>query len=463
MIRGARQDTVDEEVDGPRLPSWDALADPGPIVAFGLFLLVSVIFVVPYLAGGPGFFVDDWRNLARLDTVGRMRSAEASRFASRPGAWAVETVLYPTLRDHAVAWVLVLAALSAAAASALYALLRRFLTPRLALLVALMWIVLPNHTSLRMLPNSAPMTVGLTLLVIGICLMDDGRLMLGAVAASLGGFCYEVMLPPALISIVVLHLVRGRGERRQAIRAAGVVVIAGLLMLIHPTYAVGRGLQGTPRHVVSAHVAGGLTTVPSVALVLGVLAAIGSVVAAVAFVRGDREVGGGPWLVLAGWAVIAVGMSAFILKWPTGVRGLADRTYVVSSVGSALVWVGIGRLARRIHPMVAGAGAVAFLMVVVAANVALQRDWSTVATDTRRMIEGVECRYDGDPPSDLAVGPYVPSRGGVHSLHPFYLDDATRVTVGHPLDFVLAENEASWSNRAPQHRVTWDEMISVTC
>ena len=44
----------------------------------------SVLIVLPYLLAGPGFFMDDWRNLARLDTVGWMRAAEASRFASRP-------------------------------------------------------------------------------------------------------------------------------------------------------------------------------------------------------------------------------------------------------------------------------------------------------------------------------------------------------------------------------------------
>ena len=81
------------------------------IVIVASFAAASILVVLPYLRGGPGFFMDDWRNLARLDTVGWLRSAEASRFASRPGAWAVETVLYPLLRDHAVAWVFALAAL----------------------------------------------------------------------------------------------------------------------------------------------------------------------------------------------------------------------------------------------------------------------------------------------------------------------------------------------------------------
>ncbi|MEZ5180232.1 MAG: hypothetical protein R2746_18630, partial [Acidimicrobiales bacterium] len=171
---------------------------------------------LPFLLAGPGFYLDDWRNLARLDTVGWLRSAEASRFASRPGAWGVEMVLYPTLRDHAGAWVVVLALLNAATATVLYLLLRRFTPHRWAVAVVLLWILLPNHSSLRLFPNTAPMVVGLGLLALGLLVADEGHLVWGAVAISLGGMCLEVMLVPGLVGVVLIHRLRAVGTRRDA-------------------------------------------------------------------------------------------------------------------------------------------------------------------------------------------------------------------------------------------------------
>jgi hypothetical protein len=443
----------------------DALArrpPPDAVVALGLFAL-CLLRVVPILVWGPGFYLDDWRNLARLDTVGWLRAAEAGKFASRPGAWSVETVLYTVLRDHPVWWVLALAVLSGATAMALFVTLRRFATRWSALAVVLVWIVLPNHTSLRVFANTAPMTFGLLLLTVGVWCMDEDRLAIGALIASAGGLCYEVMLIPALAAIVALHLLRRRGTRRQAWGAASIVVATGCLMLIHPTYSPGDAAHGTPSAIPAAHFGSGLTEVGPFAVLLASTAAIGIGVAVVRFVRGERDTEGGPWLVIAGLGVMAVGLAAFALKWPTGVRGQADRNFVVSSVGSAMVWVGCARvLIGRSRPALAGA-ALAFVLVLASTDASYQRVWSDQAQEARAMLDAVDCRYDGHPPADLGVGPVVPVSEDVRALHPFFLADASRVVVGHPLAFDLAETEQEWRDRPVDRRVTWDELVTAGC
>ncbi|MEI7886643.1 MAG: hypothetical protein WCJ04_04540 [Actinomycetes bacterium] len=429
------------------------------IVIVASFAAASILVVLPYLRGGPGFFMDDWRNLARLDTVGWLRSAEASRFASRPGAWAVETVLYPLLRDHAVAWVFALAALNAGAATAIFVALRRFTAEATSLAIVLVWILLPNHTSMRTFANIAPMIVGLTLLAIGVILMDSGRLIWGSVAVALGGFCLEVMMLPGLVALIVLHHWRKRGTRKEALIGGSIIVIATALMLLHPTYSVAHATRGTPAALWPAHFGSGLTTVPAIAWALSLTAAVGILLGLYLFARGQRSTRDAPWLVVVGLAVMVVGLAPFILKWPTGYRGQADRTFVVSSVGSAIVWVGIGRLVWERSRALAVAGCIGFIAAMTATNITYQADWSRAAQETPAMLRSVACRSDSSPPSNLAVGPTVPSYGGVRALHQFFLDDATRVVLGGPMTFVLAEGEQEWRSRPSNLQLTWGELV----
>lgn len=428
------------------------------LLASGL-LVASLVVVLPYVLGDPGFFVDDWRNLARLDTVGWLRSAEASRFASRPGAWAVETVLYPVLRDRAVAWVLALTLLNASAAMAVLVALRRFMSHRVALAVVLVWIALPNHTSLRVFANVAPMVVGLLLLAIAVVLIDSDRPVLGGLAVAGAGMCLEAMLLPGLVALVALHRMRGRGDRRGVLIGAGLVVPTGALMLIHPTYSVSGAHRGTPVHVLPAHFGSGLTAIGWVGWVLGALAAVGVTAGVVQFARGRRDPGNGPWLVMVGLMVMALGLAAFVLKWPVGSRGQPDRNFALSSVGSAMVWVGVSTVIFRRGGGRLGAAVVAGVLLVHS-NVAFQADWSRSARDARDMVLAVHCRFDGDPPPGLSVGPSVPIPGGVRPLHEFYVEDASRVLVGRPMRFELAEDPGEWVTAPPELRLTWRELLA---
>ncbi len=425
----------------------------------GLFTVACLLISLPYLLAGPGFFLDDWRNLARLDTVGWMRSGEASRFASRPGAWAVEMVLYPTLRDHAGAWVVVMAAINAATSTALYLLLRRFTTEALAVAVVLVWILLPNHSSLRLFANTTPMVVGLGLLAAGLLMADRGRLVWGAVAISLGGMCLEAMLVPGLVGVVLVHRVRNVGTRREARIAAAIIVATGLLMSIHPTYRPTE-LSGSPLPALRGQFTSGLTPNATLAPVLGIIAVVGTIAAAIAWWRGEREVGEGPWLVAAGFAVVVLGLVPFVLRLPVGHRGMADRSFVISSVGVAVLWVGWARVLLGRSRVALGAGAIALATVLVAANVRFQQDWAEGADLTRDLLRGVACRWPDGPPEGFAVGPQVPVPHGVRPIHQFYLDDASRVVLGRPLHFTIAEDASEWDDRPASLRATWDDLVA---
>lgn len=425
----------------------------------GVFTAGCLVITLPYLIAGPGFFLDDWRNLARLDTVGWMRSGEASRFASRPGAWGVEMALYPTLRDHARAWVVVMAFINAATCTALFLLARRFTSEALAAAVVLVWIVLPNHSSLRLFANTTPMVVGLGLLAVGLLIADRGRLIWGAVAVSLGGMCLEAFLVPGLVGVVLVHLVRKVGTRREARIAVAIIVATGLLMSIHPTYRPTE-LSGTPLPALRGQFTSGLTPNATLATLLAIVAVVGTVAAAVAWWRGDREVGEGPWLVAAGFAVVILGIVPFVLRLPVGHRGMADRSFVISSVGVAMLWVGWGRVLLGRSRVALGAGAIALATVLVAANVRFQQDWAEGADLTRDMLRGVACRYPDGPPEGFAVGPQVPVPEGIRPLHQFYLDDASRVVLGRPLHFTLAEDATEWSDRPVALQATWDELVA---
>ena len=430
------------------------------IALAGLFTFACLLIALPYLLAGPGFFLDDWRNLARLDTVGWMRSGEASRFASRPGAWGVEMVLYPTLRDRAEAWVVVMALINGATCTALYLLLRRFTAEGVAVAVVLVWILLPNHSSLRLFANTTPMVVGLGLLAVGLLLADRGRLVWGAVGVSLGGMCLEAMLVPGLVGVVLVHVVRKVGTRREAHTAVAIIVATGLLMSIHPTYRPTGSSPGSPMPALRGQFTSGLTPNPTVAALLVITAVVGTLAALVSWWRGHRTVGEGPWLVAAGFAVVFLGLLPFALRWPVGHRGQADRSFVVASVGVALLWVGWAKVLLARSRLALGAGAIALATVLVAANLRFQQDWAEGADLTRDMLRGVACRYPDGPPDGFAVGPQVPVPEGIRPIHQFYLEDAARVVLGRPLRFTLAEDADEWGDRSPSLQATWDELVA---
>lgn len=164
---------------------------------------------------------------------------------------------------------------------------------------------------------------------------------------------------------------------------------------------------------------------------------------------------------VVGLAVLVLGMAAFVLKWPTWYRGQADRHNVVSSVGLAMIWVGIGRLVLARSRVVGVAAAAALGVVLVAANVTFQADWSRAATEARRVVQAIDCQERAGRAGPFVVGPEVPTPGGVRPIHTFYARDAAVVVAGRPLPVSFADSPAAWARVDPASRLTWAELASA--
>jgi len=145
---------------------------------------------------------------------------------------------------------------------------------------------------------------------------------------------------------------------------------------------------------------------------------------------------------------------------------MADRNYVVSSLGGALVWVGVARsladlLPRRpsLRRVALGVAGALFAACLLWSNVVFQGDWARSAADATELLHAVDRRFDSSPPAELSVGPAVPSRNCVRSIHQFFLEDASRVVLGHPLDFRIAEHDGEWRSAPPDLQLSWEQLL----
>lgn len=406
---------------------------------------------------GTGFYMDDWRDLARVRTVGFFRSAEASRFASRPGAWVVDTLGYNVLRAQPLPWLILLTVLAAGTAIGLYFLLRAFVGEGVSLAVAALWLVLPNHESLRLFPNHAAIASSLLLLVWGLLAFERLKPTVAAVLLSLGISSYESAYVPAVAVLLALHFMARRCTRRQlgiALAAASVTVA---LMSIHPTYPLGSSRFGMPLPVVTGQFVTALTFNQSVGAVLWAVLAAGVVVAAVEWVQ-DGQPGLAGRLFVSGVAVVAVGLGGYVLRPPDGIRGFPDRMYGVSAIGTALIWCAvITALGRWV--LARAALAVAFVAVVGFTVITYERNYSDVAHQSLAALRALDRRYHGRPPAGLTIGPEPLEIHGVRSLHDFYIRDATLVTLDHSFNVKLSESRAQWNATPPRLRITWDQLL----
>jgi hypothetical protein len=419
---------------------------------------LSVLVVVPYAMDGPGFLLDDWGDFARIAERGWVLQEGPGKFASRPGAAVVNTVLYGSIGRHPLVWLAVLTAVAAATAAMLVVVLTRFVPLRTAGAVSAIWVLLPNHTSLRVFPNCAPIAISLLGLLVGIHLLGGRRYLVGALVLCAASTCYEAVLLPAIAAVVVLHVWRRWGTRREARLAVGGLVLTGVLMSIHPTYDPFDTPHGTPRYLFGAHFGGGLSDIGWIALALSALAAVGVLLAAARHRDVREHVGSPAWLVAVGIGVMVVGLAAFVLRFPVDVRGVADRNYVVSSVGAALVWWGVLRVVAGWNRVAMAALTGLFVAALAVTNVRYQHDWSVAVHDTVTLVHAVDCRYHGSPPAGLVVGPGMPRWNGVGAINTFFVPAASQVLVGHRMHFRMGTPD-EWEGTPPDRRLSWADVL----
>lgn len=376
--------------------------------AVGLLAGLVGLRALVYIALGPQLILDDWSILAAIEVNGVGDAAPTLQWG-RPVAWLVDTLLYGIVGPHPLVLFLVITALNLVAAALLYAVLGRFVRSGTALAVAAVWVLAANHNTLTVWSATAPTVVALILLLAGVLALTDGRWLLGGVCLALSVLSYELTAVIALAAVLVVPSARPVDWRRRLLMAALVVTATGWVALdpLNDPRWEPPAIDLAWRALFSDGLLGTATAPRRLVHYLGDLVLVGVVVSVIAWLAGQRDREDGPALVLWGLAVIALGSLA-VLNLGLGQEGIGmqDRLLAVSSIGAAMVLVGVLQLAIR-HVRIAGAVAALVLVVVLAAGQFVSlRSWARAGEDALAVQRFVDAIADpsADDPVDVTVG-----------------------------------------------------------
>lgn len=368
---------------------------------------------VPYAAAGPGFFIDDWFTLRNAEVLGWWRSAGPDQWAARPGASLVYALTFGLIGRQPLLHFALAAAIVTATAVIIHHVGRRLLPPLPAFCLALLWLLVPNHTSLEMWPSALNIALALLLLVIGLerLTTPTGRFRADLVAAALLGasvLTYEATAPVAAVAVAIVAWGR-TGRRRWEAFVPSIAAIggAGMWMLLH-WHPEKKGLDAwidVPQ-VIAAHFGQSVTGERVTASLLSTCVLVVSALVAYRGFRSGRDVAG-DWatrLLLAGWAVILLGALPFV-RYFYAPLGLGDRVTVVSGVGGAMVVVAAAAVLSRWW-QIAGVVLAAFVVVVaIPQRVTMVRHYAIGADDSREILRHVAERWPSPPEYELVFGP----------------------------------------------------------
>jgi uncharacterized protein YciI len=382
---------------------------------------VAVLAATPYLVLGTGFVLDDWYTLRNAHFDGALRAAGSSQELARPGAALVYALTFGFVGEHPVVWIVLGASVSAGCALLLARIVSRFAGRYLGVAVATVWLITPNHTSLEAWASA--LNIGVALLLALVCvdrLAAGGRrhLVWAGLAAAAATLTYEAVAPVLAVAFVAIPwAARGRVDRRAVI--AGLISIGATSGWIVANWHPDKHLAHQASDVsllVPALLGWGIAPrggIGSVALAVGLAGCLVAVVR-LAFPSFRAQLGVGERLVLAGTAVAVLGVVPFIL-YAYAPLGPGDRALVVSAVGGALIWVGIGEMAWRERRPLAIAGAVALLVVAAAGRWERAENWSKAGEDADRILHAMLAAAPS-PPKLVVIGPTPDSRDNVSAF-----------------------------------------------
>lgn len=451
-----------------------AFAWPGPgrradalaALVIGAFVLVRAGL---YAASGAGLILDDW-SIVVNGGLNRLWEDPNTTFAlSRPGAWVLLTVVNGGIGAHPLGLLAVITLLQLTAAWLLYRVALRWVTPAVALAVTVLWLVMANHSSLTVWGPIIPALVALCLLLGGVLALASGRWVLATACFCVAALCYETTLPAAAVATLVLPATPRVAWSRRAVTLALLGAI-GIWIAAHPIYDVplhlpalgvfwdahfGRGLLGTDQ---------GAPLVPTV-LRLGTLAGIAWCL--VRWWQGERRPGSGPWLVIVGLAVGALGALGWVTLDPQAAPlGVFDRILVVSSLGAAAVWAGILLTAWAHARVPTAAVAVVLLVVCVAGQVVTLGSWSRAGRDVEVLVDHVAGLSQHPGAHDFVVGP-SPVRLDHHGVAGVYTEgfanDAATVAFGDDRgSLTIAEGPTSFTSEGQGTLIDWSDVFGGT-
>lgn len=376
--------------------------------------VVGVSVLLPYVLLGPGLFVDDWFTLrnARLD--GWWTAAGQEQWRARPGAGVVYALTFGLFGARPLIFATLAAVVLVATALVLETILRRVLSRELALAVPVLWLLVPNHTSLEAWPSALNIAVALLLAVLAaerLSLQDPTNASdaLGVFLLGASVLCYEATGPIA-VAVVVAAAFRSRRHRKRAVRVAvlGAVVLAGtaawMLLNWHPSKA-GIDARIDLVQLLEGHVGSGVVGANLVGALVAAVVLIVTVLTIRARVAETESRDPESQLIGWGWAVIALGAVPFVRYFYSPV-GLGDRVTVVSGLGGAAVLGGtILWLGRRRTALGVGL-ALVLLIGAVGHRASLTLDYVTTADDSRRIVDEMNRRWPEPPDHRIVFGPY---------------------------------------------------------
>lgn len=428
-----------------------------------------------YALLGPRLILDDWLVTYRGRFSGLAHSVPEVTRIAQPTKWLWLTGIFALADERPLVLFALVTLVNLAAALALYYAVNRFFPAPVPLLVAGLWVLTANHSSLTVWAAASQAVVSVACCCLGITLLSKGRWLAALVAFSASTLAYEFTIPICFVASVLvggpwlatrpdLPVVR---EVRRWQRAVLVVWLLGIVWWTarHPKYPV----EWHPPSLWdtwSAHVSTGLVATESApALLLRGLelaVAAGIVWCAVAWVRGDRARDRGPALVLAGTAVMALGLITTVVL-PGLTIGLSNRLYGASSVGTAMVLAGIGLAVWHRRPAAGVGVAMAVVALCVAGQVVALRAAHRGGEDVLALLRHLP-RVVADPANTSFLVAPRPEHDGFYAVDQFFGVYPFKLTYPDgDGNLRVAADQAEFERPEPgEVRVTWEEVLGRT-
>lgn len=372
----------------------------------------EVVIGAAYAIGGAGYVLDDWFVLGNAKVDGALGAPGHDVFVSRPGSGLLYSLVFGVLGGHPLAGLAIATAIGAVTAVLLYLVAARYLDRPVAAATAAVWVVLPTHTSLEFWLTCIPLAASVALVLGGALLLarpdPSGRAWAGALALfAAGSLTYEAVAPVAVaVAVFAPLLAGGRLQLRRLLIAGAVFGSVGAYLVLNRNRVKHIDTDFVRlRQALPGHFGWGVVRSGTGATLLLVLASVGILLALLRLaLPGFREgTGVGERLVAVGVAIMVLGVLPFV-AYLYAPLGAGDRFGLVSAIGGAVVWVGLGVMCWRQRTAVIAASAV-LLVLVVAARFERTEVWTTAASDAARVVEAIERRFPTDPPAFIVLGP----------------------------------------------------------
>lgn len=376
----------------------------------GLLTLVFLLSL-PYAVFGANFILDDWFNLRGAHFEGAFFGAGSESALARPGQWLVYVVEFGGIGRHPLAIYAVQVCVRGAVVVSLFLLLRKYVSPLQAVVVAGIWALFPNATALEYYATGLNITASLLCLVLGALRLtravDNDRAGADAIALLVASvLTYEATLPAAALIVLLVPSLRGRLSWGRLVGGWAPLVAAALWIVVHwnPSKSVFHSNSDLSL-AVNAHFGWGVFPGGGVATAgqLIALAGTGAAVGCMALPSFRHLAGTAAWLVVLGLAFMAVGALPF-LRYFYEPLGVGDRVTVVSSVGAAMAWSGIGLLVLRWRPALI-VGGVAFALLTLLVRVDRADTYAAAGAHVLDILTATEETIP-HPAGPIVLGPF---------------------------------------------------------